>query len=113
MAQQELNEQQIEDMLRIIEVVKANGKLKKGTNEVTKAAERGVAKAVVIASDVSPKELVMHIPLICEEKNIPCFTVSTKEELGTAAGLTVGTTAVAVIDEANAKDDLAKFLQGE
>ncbi|MFT4312908.1 MAG: ribosomal L7Ae/L30e/S12e/Gadd45 family protein [Candidatus Woesearchaeota archaeon] len=110
MAKIELQAEQSEDLLRIIEVVKQNGKIKKGTNEVTKAAERSTAKAIIIATDVNPAEIVMHIPLICEEKNIPCFTAGTKEELGAAAGLSVGTTAIAITEEGNAKDDLKKFL---
>ncbi len=110
MAKKELQPEQTEELLRIIEVVKQNGKLKKGTNEVTKAAERASAKVIIVANDVSPAEIVMHIPLICEEKNIACFAGGSKEELGTAAGLSVGTTAVAITDEGNAKDDLKKFL---
>jgi large subunit ribosomal protein L7Ae len=110
MAKKELTPEQTEELLRIIEVVKQNGKLKKGTNEVTKAAERATAKAIIIANDVSPAEIVMHIPLICDEKNIVCAAGATKEELGAAAGLSVGTTAVAITEEGNAKDDLKKFL---
>ncbi|MBS3128154.1 50S ribosomal protein L7Ae [Candidatus Woesearchaeota archaeon] len=92
-----------EKVLEIIEVSKATGKLKKGTNEVTKAIERGTAKLVAVAKDVSPPEIVMHLPMLCKEKRIPFFEVKSKEELGAAAGLTVGTGAVAVIEEGEAK----------
>ncbi len=44
------------------------GKVRKGTNETTKAIERGIAKLVVIAEDVQPPEVVAHLPIICEEK---------------------------------------------
>lgn len=82
---------------------KLTGKIKKGTNEVTKAIERGVAKLVVIASDTTPKEIIMHIPLLSKEKKIPCAEVSSKDELGAAAGLDVSTSAIAIINEGEAK----------
>ncbi|HLC65744.1 MAG TPA: ribosomal L7Ae/L30e/S12e/Gadd45 family protein [Candidatus Nanoarchaeia archaeon] len=87
-----------------IEIAKATGKLKKGTNEVTKALERGGVKLVVIAKDVTPKEVVMHIPILAREKNVPCVEVPSKVELGAAAGLEVGTSAVAIVQEGDAKE---------
>ena len=48
-----------------------NGRVKKGRNEVTKAAERGTAQFIILAEDVNPPELLAHIPLICAEKDIP------------------------------------------
>lgn len=110
MAKKELSKEQSEDVLRVLEVIKQSGKLKKGANEVTKAVERNQAKLVVLASDVSPAEIVMHLPILCEEKSIVCVVAGTKDELGAAAGLTVGTVAVAVTDDGNAKNDLQKVL---
>lgn len=89
--------------LEAIEIARNTGKLKKGSNEVTKALERETAKLVVYAKNVTPPEIVMHLPLLSKEKKIPCIEVATKEELGTAAGLPVGTAAVAIIDEGDAK----------
>ena len=97
-----------------IEVAKATGKLKKGSNEVTKAIERGTAKLVAIAKDISPPEITMHIPLICEEKNIICVTVPSKEELGAAAGIGIPTAAVAITEEGESKNivkDIASKLK--
>jgi len=96
----------------IIEVAKKTGSIKKGTNEVTKAIERGKAAFVAIAQDVSPKEITMHIPLLAKEKGIICMTVPSREELGTAAGLSVPAVAIAVVDAGNAKD-LIKALSVE
>ena len=100
-----------EKVFEAIEVAKATGKIKRGTNEVTKAVERGVAKLVVIAEDVNPKEITMHIPLLCDEKEIPCFTVKSKEELGAAAGLPVSTVAVAVLQEGQARDIIRELAK--
>ncbi len=89
--------------LEAIEVARSTGKIKKGTNEATKSLERGVAKLVVIAKDVSPPEITMHLPILAKEKGIPCIEVENKEELGTAAGIKVGTAAIAIIVEGDAK----------
>ena len=87
-----------------IEIAKNTGKIKKGINEVTKVVERGIAKLVVIAEDVNPKEIIMHIQPLCEEKKITCIVVPSKEELGAAAGLRVATSAVAIVKEGDSKD---------
>ncbi|MBN2368287.1 50S ribosomal protein L7ae [Candidatus Woesearchaeota archaeon] len=92
-----------------IEVARTTGKIKKGTNEVTKTIERGNAKLVVYAKDVNPPEVIMHIPLLCKEKGIPCAEVPSKEELGAAAGLQVGTSAVAITEAGEAGPMLKDF----
>jgi ribosomal protein L7Ae-like RNA K-turn-binding protein len=89
----------MDNILEQVEHARTQGKLKKGANEVTKAVEKGRAKLVVIAEDASPKEIIMHLPLLCKEKGTPCHTVATREELGAAAGIKVGAVAVAVIAE--------------
>jgi len=90
----------------LVEIARKSGEIKKGTNEVTKFLERGQAKAVVYASDVNPKEIVMHLPLLAKDKGILCIEVPSKEELGAAAGLTKPTAAVAIIDAGDAKNML-------
>jgi len=98
-----------ETVLEAIEVAKATGKIKKGSNEVTKAIERGEAKLVAYAKDTQPKEIVMHLPLLCKEKGVLCFEIDTKEVLGAAAGIEVGTAAVAIVTEGESKSLLAKL----
>lgn len=101
-----------EKIFEAIELAKASGKIKKGTNEVTKAIERGSAKLVVVADDANPKEITMHLPLLAKEKEVLCFNVSSREELGAAAGLSVSTVAIAITQEGQAKDIL-KELESE
>lgn len=93
-----------EKALEAIEVARATGKIKRGTNESTKALERGTAKLVVVAKDVTPAEVIMHLPVLAKEKGVPCVEVASKEELGTAAGITVPTSAVTVTGEGDAKN---------
>ena len=86
-----------------VEVAVKSGKIKKGTNEVTKSIERGTAKLVLVAKNVNPKEIIMHIPALCLEKEIPFVPVPTREELGSVAGLNIPTSAIAIIQEGEAK----------
>ncbi len=107
MASKELTEKVFE----AIEIAKSTGKLRKGTNEVTKAIERGQAKLVIIAKDTSPPEIVMHIPLIAKEKGITCIEVPSKEELGTAAGLGLSASSIAIVQEGDAKELLKEIIK--
>lgn len=98
-----------EQALEIIELARKTGKIKKGCNEVTKAIEKGNAKFVAVAQDVSPKEIVMHLPILAKEKNVKFAEVEKKLDLGAAAGVPVGTAAVVVLEPGNAKDLVKNF----
>jgi large subunit ribosomal protein L7Ae len=89
-----------------VEEAESSGTVEIGTNEVTKSIERNEAELVVIASDVSPEEIVMHLPALCEERDIPYTFVPDKEELGLAAGINVQSAAVAVTATGSAEDDI-------
>ena len=110
MASIEVPKELLDKVYEAIETAKTTGKIKKGTNETTKTIEKGKAKMVVIAKDVTPPEITMHIPLIAEEKNVPCFTVPSKEELGAAAGIQVGTGSIAVVEEGEAKNLIKEIV---
>lgn len=97
------------DAYTIIEKARKTGKVDKGSNEVTKAVERGVAKFVAYATDVTPKEIVAHIPVICKEKGVPCQEVDSKQKLGLAVGIPVSTSAVAVIEAGDADREIASL----
>lgn len=90
--------------LQLIEVARNTGKLRKGTNETTKAIDRGIAKLVVIATDVEPKEVVMHLPALCDEKKIPYVFVASKMDLGRSAGLDVPSAAIGVVEIGDGKE---------
>lgn len=102
-----------EEILEIIEISRETGKIRKGVNEATKAAERGVAKAVIIADDVDPKEIVMHLNPLCSEKKIPLLSVPSKSELGRAAGIDVSTAAIAIVDAGEAKKKLSDLSKNK
>lgn len=106
----EIPKEVVEKAYEAIEIARSTGKIKKGTNEATKAIERGVAKMVVFASNTSPKEVIMHIPLLCKEKGILCVEVPSREELGASTGIPVATAAVAIISEGESKS-VIKFIK--
>lgn len=93
-------------VLHAVEIARNTGKIRIGTNESTKAIERGIAKLVVIAQDVQPKEVIMHLEPLCNEKKIPCAYVKNKLELGRAAGIDVGSAAITIIEAGDAKKDI-------
>ncbi|MDD5178478.1 MAG: ribosomal L7Ae/L30e/S12e/Gadd45 family protein [Candidatus Nanoarchaeia archaeon] len=99
----ELSKEIIEKAFEAIEVAKTTGKIKKGINEVTKVIEKNLAKLVVVAKDVNPPEIIMHIKPLCDEKGVICIEVSSREELGTAAGLQRPTSTVAIVQEGDSK----------
>jgi large subunit ribosomal protein L7Ae len=86
-----------------VRVSKQSGKVRKGTNETTKAIERGVSKLVVIAEDVEPPEVVAHLPILCEERNTPFIFVPSKQQLGASLGIDVGSAAATIVDAGEAQ----------
>ncbi len=102
---------QMTDFYEIIERARKTGKIEKGTNEVIKAIERGTAKAVFYAADVSPKEITAILPPLCKEKGILCVEVDSKQKLGLAAGIKVNTASIAVITAGSAEKDIAHLIK--
>jgi len=101
----------VDRVLQAVEIAKNTGKIKKGTNETTKAIERGSAKLVVIAQDVEPKEIVMHLPVLCEEKKCDYVYVPSKEELGRSVGINVATASACITEPGEAKDLVEEIIK--
>ena len=95
---------------QLLQVAKDTGKLRKGTNESTKAIERGIAKLVLIAEDVEPPQVVAHLPILCDERKIPYLYVPSKLELGKSAGLDVGSAAISVVEPGEAAQSLKELV---
>ncbi len=97
-----------------VEIARDTGRIRKGLNEVTKIIERGGAKLVVMAEDVTPPEILAHVPILCEEKRIPYAYVPRKNELGSVTGLEVSTAAAAITKPGKARvlvEDLSKKIK--
>jgi len=61
--------------------------LKKGANEATKTLNRNLAELIIMAADAEPIEILLHLPLLCEDKNVPYVFVMSKHALGRACGV--------------------------
>ncbi len=81
-----------------VRLAKQSGMVRKGTNETTKAIERGISKLVIIAEDVEPPEVVAHLPILCDERTSKYVFVPSKKDLGNALGIEVGSAAATIID---------------
>ncbi len=85
----------------LLDVVQTAGQakyIKKGANEATKALNRGKAELIVMAGDSNPIEILLHLPLLCEDKNVPYVFVPSKAALGRAAGVSRNVIALAILD---------------
>ena len=71
--------------------------LKKGANETTKSLNRGVADLVVLAADTEPLEIILHLPLLCEDKNVPYVYVPKQADLGRACGVSRNIVAACIL----------------
>jgi len=100
-----------DDAIEALEVARDTGTVKKGTNETTKAVERGNADLIYVAEDVQPEEIVMHLPELADEKGIPYVFIDNQDDVGHAAGLEVGSAAAAVVDAGDAGDDIEDIAE--
>lgn len=107
----EVSDEVVSKTYEAVQLAKNSGSIRKGANEVTKSVERGFATFVVIAGDVEPEEIVMHIPSLCEQKKISFSYVPSKLDLGKAIGLNVPCTAIAIEKRGNA-ENLIKDIVG-
>jgi large subunit ribosomal protein L7Ae len=96
--------------VEVLTKVAKSGKIKIGINEVTKIIERNNAKLVVIAEDVSPAEIIMHVPVLCKDKKVPYTYVKTREELGKLAGINAKASSIVIMDEGVAKKEFSSLI---
>jgi large subunit ribosomal protein L7Ae len=99
----EVSKDVVNAVYEAVRVAKQSGKVRKGTNETTKAIERGISKLVVIAEDVEPPEVVAHLPILCEERNAAFIFVPSKQQLGASLGIDVGSAAATIIEAGEAQ----------
>jgi len=97
--------------LEAMELARTTGTVKKGTNETTKTVERGLAKLVLISKDVTPEEISMHLPPLCDEKGIPYLYVKSQKDLGAACGINKGCASAAIVDPGKAADTIEEIRE--
>ena len=107
----ETPEDLVSPILEALRVASSSGKVKKGTNEATKAIERGSSKLIVIAEDVEPPEVVAHLPILCEEQGAAFVFVPTKQELGNSLGIEITSAAAALLDAGDAQHIVDQIIE--
>jgi len=93
-----------------LQIAARTGSIRKGTNETTKAIERGQAKLVIIAEDVDPPEVVAHLPILCEERRVPYVFVPNKAKIGSAVGIDVPSASVCIVEPGEASDLMKEII---
>jgi len=83
LADAQLNDQ----ILDLVERASQFKQLKKGANEATKTLNRGISEVIILTADTEPLEILLHLPLLCEEKNVQYVFVASKAALGRACGV--------------------------
>jgi len=101
------------DILELVQQGCNYKQLKKGANEATKTLNRGIAEFIVMAADAEPLEIILHLPLLCEDKNVPYVFVRSKTALGRACGVSrpVVACSVTVNEESQLKPSIIAIQQ--
>ncbi|TSL04353.1 H/ACA ribonucleoprotein complex subunit 2-like protein [Bagarius yarrelli] len=60
--------------------------IRRGVKEVQKFINKGEKGIVVLAGDTLPIEVYCHLPVMCEDKNLPYAYIPSKVDLGSSAG---------------------------
>ncbi|KAL3837867.1 hypothetical protein ACJIZ3_022458 [Penstemon smallii] len=81
--------------------------LKRGVKEVVKTIRRGNKGICVIAGNISPIDVITHVPVLCEEADIPYIYVPSKEDLANA-GATKRPTCCVLVQTKPAKGELSQ-----
>lgn len=104
------DEKQTKKLLKSVKKAAKNKTLKRGVKEVVKSLRKSPVNGpssgntsdsigvVIIAADISPMDVISHIPVLCEDHNIPYIYVSSRAELG-AAGNTKRATSVVMVSK--------------
>jgi len=98
-------------LLDLVQQATAFKQLKKGANEATKGLNRGIAEFIIMAADTEPIEILLHLPLLCEDKNVPYVFVPSKVALGRATGVSRPVIACAITsnEASNLKPQITKM----
>jgi len=78
--------------------------LRRGVKELVKGVRKGDKGLAILAGDIYPLDVISHLPIMLEEKNIPYMFVPSKLDLGAAANTKRPTSCVLVMEPNKQKD---------
>jgi len=87
----------LKEVLDIVQQASNQKQLRKGANEATKTLNRGKSELIVMAGDANPIEILLNLPLLCEDKNVPYVFVPSKVALGRACGVSRAVIACSIV----------------
>lgn len=98
---------------KVLKTVKKASKakhVKRGVKEVVKSLRKGEKGLVVIAGDISPGDVISHLPVLCEDNKVPYVFIPSKEDLG-SAGATKRPTSCVMIVPSSGKKEAAEYRE--
>ena len=84
-------------ILKVVQQAANYKQLRKGANEATKILNRGIREFIVMTADTEPLEILLQLPLLCEDKNVPYVFILSKTGLGRACGFSCPAIASSVL----------------
>lgn len=105
---------QITKIISLITTAKDSHCLRTGINETTKIINKGKAQFVILALDGEPREIIMHVPILCSDKSVDYICLDSKVTLGKACGINNSTGVLACViyaDNDNAAMRNAKLVR--
>ncbi|XP_032670582.1 NHP2-like protein 1 homolog [Odontomachus brunneus] len=90
-------------ILNLVQQAMLYKQLRRGANESTKTLNRGLSEFIIMAADAEPLEILLHLPLLCEDKNVPYVFVRSKDALGRACGVSRAVVACSITNSANSQ----------
>ena len=97
-------------LFELVEKCNTQKKLKKGANESGKSLNRDLAELIILAADASPLEIILHLPLLCEDKSVPYIFVPSMAELGQACGTSRNVIACSIVKRDSNDDAMAEEI---
>jgi len=85
---------------KILKTVKRASKckhVKRGVKEVVKALRKGDKGLVIIAGDIFPMDVISHLPVLCEDNEVPYIFIPSKQDLGSAGATKRPTSCVMIV----------------
>lgn len=91
---------------------KQRGHVKRGVKEVVKGLRKGDKGLVILAGDISPIDILSHIPVLCEDTDNPYIFVTSKDALGLASSTKRPTSCVMIVPGGSKKAGAQKAKNG-
>ncbi|KAJ3212148.1 snoRNA-binding protein [Clydaea vesicula] len=86
-------------VLKTIKKASKQKQIKRGVKEVVKGLRKGSKGVVFIAGDINPIDVITHVPVLCEESDVPYVYVPSKEDLGLAGSTKRPTSVIMVVEK--------------